>query len=311
MPAAAAEGKALELVGNIRKVIKGDSLAVEHSVIALLAEGHILLEDAPGVGKTVLGRSLARSLDCEFARVQGTPDLLPTDLTGVQIFNQKTSAFEFRAGPLHHQIVLVDEVNRATPKTQSALLEAMEERQVTIDGVTYPLPRPYLVIATQNPIELEGTYPLPEAQLDRFLIKTSLGYPDRQGEVAILQEQALAHPLASLTPVLNATEILELVAGVKEVSVSDLLLGYIVDLVRYTRQRGRGVTGVSPRGGLALRRAAQAKAFLSSRSYVTPEDIQELAQATLAHRIYSVTDADGRLGQNLVAEALKEVKVPV
>ena len=311
MPAAAAEGKALELVENIRKVIKGDSLAVEHSVIALLAEGHILLEDAPGVGKTVLGRSLARSLDCEFARVQGTPDLLPTDLTGVQIFNQKTSAFEFRPGPLHHQIVLVDEVNRATPKTQSALLEAMEERQVTIDGVTYPLPRPYLVIATQNPIELEGTYPLPEAQLDRFLIKTSLGYPDRQGEVAILQEQALAHPLASLTPVLNATEILELVTGVKEVTVSDLLLGYIVDLVRYTRQRGRGVTGVSPRGGLALRRAAQAKAFLSSRSYVTPEDIQELAQATLAHRIYSVTDADGRLGQGLVAEALKEVKVPV
>lgn len=311
MPPAAVEGKALELVENIRKVIKGDSIAIEHAVIALLAEGHLLLEDAPGVGKTVLGRSLARSLDCEFARVQGTPDLLPTDLTGVQIFNQKTSSFEFRPGPLHHQIVLVDEVNRATPKTQSALLEAMEERQVSVDGTTYKLPRPYLVIATQNPIELEGTYPLPEAQLDRFLIKTSLGYPDRQAEIAILQEQTLAHPLESLRPVLTSEQIMALQASVKEVSLSEVLTGYIVDLVRYTRERGRGVTGVSPRGGLALRRAAQAKAFLSSRSYVTPEDIQELAQATLAHRIYSVTDADGRLGQSLVAEALKEVKVPV
>ncbi len=311
MPSAATEGKALALVENIRKVIKGDSPAIEHAVIALLAEGHLLLEDAPGVGKTVLGRSLARSLDCEFSRVQGTPDLLPTDLTGVQIFNQKTAAFEFRPGPLHHQIVLVDEVNRATPKTQSALLEAMEERQVSVDGTTYKLPRPYLVIATQNPIELEGTYPLPEAQLDRFLIKTSLGYPDREAEIAILQEQKLAHPLESLQPVLKTEEIVALQSAVKEVTLSEVLTGYIVDLVRYTRERGRGVTGVSPRGGLALRRAAQAKAFLHSRSYVTPEDIQELAPSTLAHRIYSVTDADGRLGQSLVVEALKEVKVPV
>lgn len=311
MPSPATEGTALALVENIRKVIKGDSPAIEHAVIALLAEGHILLEDAPGVGKTVLARSMARSLDCEFARVQGTPDLLPTDLTGVQIFNQKTSAFEFRPGPLHHQIVLVDEVNRATPKTQSALLEAMEERQVSVDGTTYKLPRPYLVIATQNPIELEGTYPLPEAQLDRFLIKTSLGYPDREAEIAILQDQLTQHPLEALQPVFTSEDVLRLQAAVKEVSLSQVLVGYIVDLVRHTRERGRGVTGVSPRGGLALRRAAQAKAFLSSRSYVTPEDIQELAPATLAHRIYSVTDADGRLGQQLVAEALKEVKVPV
>lgn len=311
MPPTATEGTALELVANIRKVIKGDTPAIEHAVIALLAEGHILLEDAPGVGKTVLGRSLARSLDCEFARVQGTPDLLPTDLTGVQIFNQKSSTFEFRPGPLHHSIVLVDEVNRATPKTQSALLEAMEERQVSVDGTTYKLPRPYLVIATQNPIELEGTYPLPEAQLDRFLIKTSLGYPDRDAEIAILQEQRLAHPLESLEPVLNAQQILDLQQSVKEVALSDVLTGYVVDLVRYTRERGRGITGVSPRGGLALRRAAQARALLSSRSYVTPEDIQELAPVTLAHRIYSVTDSTGRLGQSLVAEALKEVKVPV
>ena len=311
MPPTATEGRALELVANIRKVIKGDTPAIEHAVIALLAEGHILLEDAPGVGKTVLGRSLARSLDCEFARVQGTPDLLPTDLTGVQIFNQKSSAFEFRPGPLHQSIVLVDEVNRATPKTQSALLEAMEERQVSVDGTTYPLPRPYLVIATQNPIELEGTYPLPEAQLDRFLIKTSLGYPDRDAEIAILQEQKLAHPLDSLKPVLNAEDILALQKAVREVSLSEVLTGYVVDLVRYTRERGRGVTGVSPRGGLALRRAAQARAHLHSRAYVTPEDIQELAPVTLGHRIYSVTDSTGRIGQSLVAEALKEVTVPV
>lgn len=311
MAPTATEGSALELVANIRKVIKGDTPAIEHAVIALLAEGHILLEDAPGVGKTVLGRSLARSLNCEFARVQGTPDLLPTDLTGVQIFNQKSASFEFRPGPLHHSIVLVDEVNRATPKTQSALLEAMEERQVSVDGVTYPLPRPYLVIATQNPIELEGTYPLPEAQLDRFLIKTSLGYPDRDAEIAILQEQKLAHPLESLSPVLNAPDVLALQKAVKEVALSEVLTGYVVDLVRYTRERGRGITGVSPRGGLALRRAAQARAHLHSRSYVTPEDIQELAPVTLGHRIYSVTDSTGRIGQNLVAEALKEVKVPV
>ena len=311
MPPTATEGRAQELVANIRKVIKGETAAIEHAVIALLAEGHLLLEDAPGVGKTVLGRSLARSLDCDFARVQGTPDLLPTDLTGVQIFNQKTSAFEFRAGPLHHRIVLVDEVNRATPKTQSALLEAMEERQVSVDGVTYPLPRPYLVIATQNPIELEGTYPLPEAQLDRFLIKTSLGYPDRESEIAILQEQKLAHPLDTLQPVLNTEDVLALQMAVKEVALSDVLTGYVVDLVRYTREKGHGVTGVSPRGGLALRRAAQARAHLHSRAYVTPEDIQELAPVTLSHRIYSVTDPTGRLGQSLVAEALKEVKVPV
>lgn len=311
MPSSAVEGQALELVANIRKVIKGETPAVEHAVIALLAEGHILLEDAPGVGKTVLGRSLAKSLDCDFARIQGTADLLPTDLTGVQIFNQKSSSFEFRPGPLHHSIVLVDEVNRATPKTQSALLEAMEERQVSVDGVTYTLPRPYLVIATQNPIELEGTYPLPEAQLDRFLIKTSLGYPDRDAEITILQEQTLAHPLAALQPVLNSEDVLALQKAVKDVSLSEVLIGYIVDLVRYTRGKGHGITGVSPRGGLALRRAAQARAYLNSRAYVTPEDIQELAPVTLGHRIYSVTDPTGRLGQSLVAEALKEVKVPV
>jgi len=295
----------------VRKVVRGDSPAINHVVIALLAGGHVLLEDAPGVGKTILGKSLARSLDCDFARIQGTPDLLPSDLTGVQIYNQKEGTFEFRAGPLHHQIILMDEVNRATPKTQSALLEAMEERQVTVDGVTHHLPEPFLVVATQNPIEQEGTYPLPESQLDRFLLKSSLGYPPRDSEIAILKDQAVQHPIESLQPVLSAEEIKSLQAQVKQVEVSDVLLGYLVDLVRYTRGVGNGVTGVSPRGGLALRRAAQARAFLEGREYVTPEDIQELASVTLGHRVYSMTDASGRVGLEVVAEALEKVEVPV
>lgn len=302
---------AQSLLENIKKVVRGDSPALEHAVIALLSGGHLLLEDAPGVGKTILGRSLARSLDCDFARVQGTPDLLPSDLTGVQIYNQKESRFEFRPGPLHHQIVLVDEVNRATPKTQSALLEAMEERQVTVDGVTHRLPQPFMVVATQNPIEQEGTYPLPEAQLDRFLLKSALGYPERDSEIAILKDQSISHPIDTLQPVLKADEVVLLQEQVKMVEFSDVLLGYVVDLVRFTRQIGGGVTGVSPRGGLALRRACQARAYLNGRNYVTPEDIHELAGATLGHRIYSMTDATGRMGLDVVADALRKVEVPV
>lgn len=311
MSSAAVSSSAQALLDNIRLVVKGDSPAIEHVVLALLAGGHVLLEDAPGVGKTVLGRSLAKSLDCEFARVQGTPDLLPTDLTGIQIYNQKEGTFQFRPGPLHKQIVLMDEVNRATPKTQSALLEAMEERQVSIDGVTHKLPEPFLVVATQNPIEQEGTYPLPEAQLDRFLIKSSLGYPQRESEIQILKEQTLQHPIDALEPVLAAQEISELQQQVKAVEVSDVLLGYIVDLVRFTREQGRGITGVSPRGGLALRRACQAQAVLKERSYVTPEDVQSLAGVTLGHRVYSLTDATGKLGLEIIAEALERVEVPV
>ena len=311
MSSAAVSSSAQALLDNIRLVVKGDSPAIEHVVLALLAGGHVLLEDAPGVGKTVLGRSLAKSLDCEFARVQGTPDLLPTDLTGIQIYNQKEGTFQFRPGPLHKQIVLMDEVNRVTPKTQSALLEAMEERQVSIDGVTHKLPEPFLVVATQNPIEQEGTYPLPEAQLDRFLIKSSLGYPQRESEIQILKEQTLQHPIDALEPVLAAQEISELQQQVKAVEVSDVLLGYIVDLVRFTREQGRGITGVSPRGGLALRRACQAQAVLKERSYVTPEDVQSLAGVTLGHRVYSLTDATGKLGLEIIAEALERVEVPV
>lgn len=311
MPSATLSNSAQNLLTNIRRVVKGDTPAIEHVVIALLAGGHVLLEDAPGVGKTILGKSLARSLNCDFARVQGTPDLLPSDLTGVQIYNQKNGGFEFRPGPLHRQIILMDEVNRATPKTQSALLEAMEEQQVSVDGTTHVLPKPFLVVATQNPIEQEGTYPLPEAQLDRFLIKSSLGYPERDSEIAILKEQTKRHPLESLEAVLSSEQVLELQDTVKNIEVSDVLLGYVVDLVRFTREQGRGVIGVSPRGGLALRRACQARAFLEGREHVTPEDIQDLAGVTLGHRIYSVTDATGTVGLEVVADALKEVKVPV
>lgn len=311
MSSATVGADAKSLLDNIRLVVKGDSPAIEHVLVALLAGGHILLEDAPGVGKTVLGRSLAKSIDSSFARVQGTPDLLPSDLTGIQIYNQKEGTFEFRRGPLHSQVVLMDEVNRATPKTQSALLEAMEEQQISVDGVTHALPKPFLVVATQNPIEQEGTYPLPEAQLDRFLMKSSLGYPERDSEITILREQNLRHPIEELKPVLTADDVVKLQGQVREVEVSDVLLGYIVDLVRFTREQGRGITGVSPRGGLALRRACQARAFLEGRNYVTPEDIQELVGATLGHRVYSMTDATGRVGLEVVADALEKVKVPV
>lgn len=311
MSSAAISTRVKSLLDNVRKVVRGDSPAIEHAVIALLSGGHLLLEDAPGVGKTLLGRSLAKSLQCDFARVQGTPDLLPSDLTGIQIYNQKEGTFEFRPGPLHRQIILMDEVNRATPKTQSALLEAMEEGQVSVDGVTHVLPKPFLVVATQNPIEQEGTYPLPEAQLDRFLIKSSLGYPQRDSEIAILKDQTISHPIDSLSSVLSTQDVLELQAQVRLVKFSDVLLGYVVDLVRFTRELGQGITGVSPRGGLALRRACQAKAFLAGRDYVTPEDIQDLASVTLGHRIYSMTDASGKVGLDVVADALEKVEVPV
>lgn len=311
MSSAIANQRAKELLANIRTVVRGETPAVEQVVLTLLAAGHILLEDAPGVGKTILGRSLAKSLDCDFARIQGTPDLLPSDLTGVEIYNQKEGKFEFRPGPLHRQIVLMDEVNRATPKTQSALLEAMEERQISVDGTTYRLPQPFLVIATQNPIELEGTYPLPEAQLDRFLLKASVGYPTRDSEISILKDQTLEHPIDRLRAVLSSDDVIALQDEVKRVEVSEVLLGYMVDLVRFTRSVGSGVTGVSPRGGLALRRTCQARAFLQGRGYVTPEDIQALATPALAHRIYSVSDVTGQVGLEIVAEALEKVEVPV
>jgi len=270
---------------NLERVIVGKRQSVELIVIGLLCQGHVLIEDVPGVGKTMLARSLARSLDCKFNRIQFTPDMLPSDVTGVSIFNQQKNKFEFRPGPVIGQIVLADEINRATPKTQAALLEAMEERQVTVDGVTHALPRPFMVLATQNPIEYEGTFPLPEAQLDRFLLRLRLGYPTALHEVRILDEQQIQHPIESITAVVKIKEILEAIEAVKHIFVSPAIKRYIVELTTNTRQSSDVYLGASPRGSLALSRAGQARAALMARDYVLPDDIQQLAVPVLAHRI--------------------------
>ncbi len=273
------------LIGNLEKVIVGKREALELIVIGLLCEGHILIEDVPGVGKTMLARSLARSLDCAFSRIQFTPDMLPSDVTGVSIYNQKKAEFEFRAGPIIGQIILADEINRATPKTQAALLEAMEERQVTVDGATHVLPRPFMVLATQNPIEYEGTFPLPEAQLDRFLLRVRLGYPDFIDEIKILDSQRLRHPIETLAPVAKASEVLKAAEDVKAVFVSPAAKRYVTDLSRRTRQSGDIYLGSSPRGTLSLSRASQARAALNGRDHVLPDDIKDVAVPVLAHRI--------------------------
>lgn len=274
-----------KVVENLEKVIVGKKQSVELIVIGLLCQGHVLIEDVPGVGKTILARSLARSLDCTFNRIQFTPDMLPSDVTGVSIYNQQNNAFEFRPGPIVGQIILADEINRATPKTQAALLEAMEERQVTVDGETRPLPRPFMVLATQNPIEYEGTFPLPEAQLDRFLLRLRLGYPAAADEIRILGQQQIEHPLATLKSVVTVEEILQAVEEVKRVFISDAIKRYIVDLTTRTRQSSDVYLGASPRGSLALARASQAKAALLGRDHVLPDDVQALAVSVLAHRI--------------------------
>ncbi len=273
------------IINNVERVIYGKRREVELAVIALLCEGHILIEDVPGVGKTMLAKALARSLGCSFKRIQFTPDLLPTDVTGVSVFNQKTLEFEFRPGPIMAQIVLTDEINRATPKTQSALLEAMEERQITVDGVTYSLPRPFLVIATQNPIEYEGTFPLPEAQLDRFLVRLHLGYPSREKELQMLTSQQRHHPIEELEQVATAEELIEAQRLVREVEVDDLVKEYIVALVNTTREHPNVYLGASPRGSLALYHTAQARAAMEGRDFVIPDDVKGLAHATLAHRL--------------------------
>ncbi len=273
------------LVANLEKVIIGKRDTVELIIIGLLCNGHILIEDVPGVGKTMLARSLARSLDCTFNRIQFTPDMLPSDVTGVSIYNQQKGQFEFRPGPIIGQIILADEINRATPKTQAALLEAMEERQVTVDGVTHELPRPFMVLATQNPIEYEGTFPLPEAQLDRFLLRVRLGYPDYADEIKILDSQRLRHPIESLQAVARAADVLATAEDVKAVFVSPPVKRYVTDLTRRTRQSGDIYLGASPRGTLALSRAAQARAALQGRAYVLPDDVKDVAVAVLGHRI--------------------------
>ncbi len=273
------------LIANLEKVIVGKREALELVVIGLLCEGHILIEDVPGVGKTMLARSLARSLDCTFNRIQFTPDMLPSDVTGVSIYNQKKAEFEFRAGPIVGQIILADEINRATPKTQAALLEAMEERQVTVDGTTHRLPRPFMVLATQNPIEYEGTFPLPEAQLDRFLLRVRLGYPDFVDEIKILDGQRLKHPIETLQAVAQAAEVLQAAEAIKTVFVSPAAKRYITDLSRRTRQSADIYLGSSPRGTLALSRSAQARASLNGRDHVLPDDVKDVAVPVLAHRI--------------------------
>ncbi|MDA0256452.1 MAG: MoxR family ATPase [Chloroflexi bacterium] len=300
------------ILDNVGRVIIGKSEETRLALIALLCRGHLLIEDVPGVGKTMLARALARSTGCTFSRIQFTPDLLPSDVTGVSIYNQSTGSFEFRSGPVMAQIVLTDEINRATPKTQSSLLEAMEERQVTVDGVTHMLPRPFMVMATQNPIEYEGTFPLPEAQLDRFLLRVRLGYPSAVDEVLVMDAQQSRHPIETLEPVTSAEEVNELQDAVGEIYVDPLIKQYIVNLVNATREHESVYLGASPRGSLALMRAAQAYAMLDGRDFVQPDDVKTLAEPTLGHRV--IVSPSARVREvdalKIVEESLDRVAVP-
>ncbi len=298
---------------NVAKVIVGKDEVTELLLVALLCEGHVLLEDVPGVGKTTLAKALARSLDLRFQRIQFTPDLLPSDVTGVSYFNQKTQEFQFRPGPIFANVLLADEINRATPRTQSALLEAMEERQVTADGETRLLPRPFFVLATENPVELEGTFPLPEAQLDRFMLRLTIGYPDRDEERRIARRFQDTNPLESLEPVLDGEQIFTLARMCRQVFVSDAVEGYLIDVVRATRKHAGVALGASPRATLALFRGCQALAALDGRSFVLPDDVKRLAGPILGHRL--IVSAHGRLngraGIDLVADILRDVPAPV
>ena len=301
------------IVENIARVIVGKGEAIELCLVALLCEGHILLEDVPGIGKTTLAKAIARSTGCSFRRIQFTPDLLPSDVTGILYFNQKSQEFEFRPGPIISQVVLADEINRATPRTQSALLEAMQERQVTVDLETMALPRPFLVLATQNPIELEGTFPLPEAQVDRFLMRVSLGYPSKQDENAILLRYERDDPLETLSPVMQANDLLAMQEQVRSVLVEDSVREYMVDVVRATRDHDAVELGASPRGTMALYRTVQALAAVRGRAFVIPDDVKYLAPPVLTHRIIisPQTRLRGRRPEEVMAEIVDTVPVPV
>jgi MoxR-like ATPase len=288
---AEAGGTARKVVDNVARVIRAPETLIERCVLALLCEGHVILEDFPGVGKTMLAKSLARSLDCEFARIQATPDLLPSDITCVNVFNLQTNEFEFRPGPVFANLVLVDEINRASPKTQSALLESMQEVQVTVDGHTHPLARPFMVMATQNPIEYEGTFPLPEAQLDRFTMRLHLGYPALADEARMLSEHAAREPLDTLEPVASAAEVDAAIEAVKGVFVEESLHRYVVAVLRHTRGDARLALGASPRAGISLLRVAKAFAALRGREYVIPADVKEVAPDVLSHRVILAADA--------------------
>lgn len=282
---AAAQNIAERISQSVNQVIIGKRNEVRLTVLGLLCKGHVLIEDIPGVGKTMMAKALSRAIGCTFSRLQFTPDMLPSDVTGVSLFNQKTREFEFRPGPIMAQIVLADEINRATPKTQAALLEAMEEQQVTVDGVTYSMNEPFMILATQNPIEYEGTFPLPEAQLDRFLIRIQLGYPSPQEELTVLSAQQYEHPIANMRQVVSAQELIMAQRAVREVYVADEVKRYIIDLVNASRQHPDVYLGASPRGSLALFHTAQARAVMAGRDYVIPDDVKALAEVTLSHRI--------------------------
>jgi MoxR-like ATPase len=301
------------ITDNLAHVVHAPAETLRLCVLCLVSEGHLILEDFPGVGKTMLAKAVARSLDVSFSRMQFTPDLLPSDVTGVNVFNQRSNEFEFRPGPVFANLLLVDEINRASPKTQAALLECMQEQQVTIDGVSYELGRPFMVMATQNPIEYEGTYPLPEAQLDRFTMRIAIGYPPLSEEAKMLTEQTADPPLEALEPVANAADAISLADDAKAIFVEESLNRYVVALLRATRGDSRLYLGASPRAGIALLRVAKARALADGRSYLEPDDVKGVAAAVLSHRLILAPEArsSGLTGENIVQETLEKTPVPV